>query len=109
MCNGVYVDYLYGESIQYGVDHYDKDGTSWYNYRSKGQAVSIDQLYGDVQIIGTGEVFTIKDNAFKRDPGEGPIETFTFNLNGNKGSHYIGTASCSYDTWEVIVIKCECN
>jgi hypothetical protein len=82
-CNG-FVDYLTGVTTFSGIEHYDKDGViAFQNFTNRGTAIS----------DNTGEVFEVieMDKQFPEDT----FVTWTFNLKGNQGSHYIGSM-----TWE---------
>jgi hypothetical protein len=113
VCNGDFVDYLFGTVTVYCEYHF-KDGVPmWLNYHTLGEAVSTS--YGS--ITGTGEVFTIKENDFKQNTDQGVWPRFLtihFNLNGNKGNHYLGIVTM--DTWNpnpdntaMTVIKFTCH
>jgi hypothetical protein len=96
VCNGDFVDWLFGTVTVNCEYHYENGVAAWLNYHTVGEAVSTD--YGD--IVGTGEVFTIKENDFKQMTVSGVWPrylTFHFNLNGNMGNHYQGTVLV--DTW----------
>jgi hypothetical protein len=113
VCDGNFVDYLYGSVTVYCEYHYVGGVPAWLNYHTIGEAksTSIDN------ITGSGENFTVKENDFKQvtDQGVWPrYLTIHFNLNGDLGHHYQGTVTM--DTWNpniddspMTVIKFQCH
>ena len=83
-CDGEQVDYVIGTAEGHCVFHYDNDGNLvWGNYKVRGEGTNED-----------GETFKIKEKD-KFDFVSG-IMTFHYNLKGDEGTHYIGSAS-----WDV--------
>ena len=84
-CGGVQVDYVTGTATAHVVEHYTDGELVWLKMHSCGEVTS-----------ESGEVFTIHNDQTKEDMTEG-ICTYHFNLDGEDGTHYIGSF-----TWDWI-------
>jgi len=102
ICGGVQIDDLSGTVTVYAEYHY-KDGIPmWCNYHTIGV---------DIISSKTSEKFTVKENDFKQNTinGEWPIYTsIHFNINGDNGSHYLGSVTLNNNTGEVSDVKTKC-
>jgi hypothetical protein len=97
VCDGVEVDYLFGNVNWHILDHYKNGAIIWSIYRASGTLTS----------SKTGEVFEIKESD-KLDVLAGNF-IFHSNLVGDKGSHYIlsGSGLLVYP-WTVTIDKANC-
>lgn len=96
-CGDQMVDYITGEVMFHVIDHYKDGKWQWEIAQAKGVATG---LYGEVFKVSEVDKYWI--------PVFG-ILVWHYNLNGNKGNHYIGTLTYSYITEELTVGKTVCN
>lgn len=83
-CGGVLVDELTGTLMVHTVDHVKKG--VWTSL--------VSHVYGEVTSTYTGEVFT--DHEVDKCYPPLTLDTWHFNLIGNKGTHYIGSMKLDY-------------
>jgi len=90
-CDGELTDYVEGVVKVHWVFHSGDE--PWQILQVKGTATS----------SISGEVFKLKEKD-KKDFFDGPV-TYHYNLKGNMGNHYIGTATVEFDYsgWPVVV------
>jgi hypothetical protein len=101
-CNGTQIDNLFG-TITYHYEKHFKDGNlTWAHAAGFGEAVST--WIGTPE---TAEVFKVQEIDNKYMPGL-VYATIHWNIKGNKGSHYIGTALIDNNTGELTVVRAVC-
>ena len=84
-CDGELTDYVEGVMKVHWVFHAGEE--FWQILQVKGTATS----------SKSGEVFKYKEMD-KKDFFDGPV-TYHYNLKGNMGNHYIGTATVDFSDW----------
>jgi len=109
-CDGVPADLVRGVVRVHVVIHYIGAEAKWLIRQLKGEVTSVgfDDANGNF-IGGTGEVFKMSVIEKFLLPSKQNGALFHYNLNGNMGNHYIGSVFWSWDTWELIPGKTECN
>ena len=95
-CDGVLVDDLSGTVTAHNIEFY-RDGF---------MVSAIMHYYGQVVSLRTGEVFKLNE-IDKADNIDGNV-TWHFNLNGDKGNHYIGWMRWDFVN-DPVPLKAQCN
>jgi len=99
MCNGETIDMLSGTLMA----HY-----RWHVMNGQNRMVHV-RFSGELTSASTGETFTITEaDKIWYQEGQMTHYSFSWNVKGNWGSHYIGSGYLDLDTWEVIPEKTVC-
>ena len=101
-CNGTQIDFLVGTITYHDVVHFKDENLTWAHAQGFGEAVST--WIGTPE---TAEVFTVQEIDHKFIPGQA-FSTITWNIKGNKGSHYIGTVLMDNTTYDLTSFKAVC-
>jgi len=96
-CDGELADMLTGNATASGVRHYVDGILKWANYKNRGNVTS----------EWTGEVFKLRETDQREIYSEGKV-TWHWNLKGNMGSHYVGSASWDYINDIITIHKSIC-
>jgi hypothetical protein len=113
-CNGQQVDLLTGELEWHHKAHFQNGDWLTCFVQLFGEAVSVGFIDANGNKIGgTGEVFDVQaigkqDNNIQPDGTWDWVVIMHANVQGNMGSHYIGTFSWD-STWTYISFRAICN
>ncbi|RKD90002.1 hypothetical protein [Mangrovibacterium diazotrophicum] len=99
MCDGETVDVLNGSLMA----HY-----RWHVMNGQTQMVLV-RFSGELTSEATGETFVINESdKIRYEEGAMMHYSFSWNVRGNWGSHYIGSGYLDLNTWEVVPEKTVC-